>query len=143
MIRHLIPCAMSLSCAIAFAATPGETVTAFHTALKKGDADAVKAMLKPGVQIFESGYVERSSDEYALHHLASDIAFARETDERILREQEQVGGNLAVVIRETETRGKYRGMPVHLLGTETVVMEKHGGGWVLTHIHWSSRKTGE
>jgi ketosteroid isomerase-like protein len=140
MARHLMIALAAACCAPAFAATPLETLAHFHQALKNGDAERATALLKPEVQIYESGHVERSRDEYVGHHLPSDIAFAKETDSKVLKQREQVDGNLAVVMQETETTGKFKGKPVHLYGTETVVMEKHGDGWVFSHIHWSSRK---
>lgn len=132
--------ALSLFCLHAWAATPTETVAQFHQALKAGDKAKAAALLSPQIQIFESGHVERSRDEYAGHHLGSDIEFAKVTEHKVLRHSERIDGNLAVVMHETETTGKFKGKPVHLLGTETAVLEKQGDGWTVAHIHWSSRK---
>jgi hypothetical protein len=98
------------------------------------------ALLSPNVRIFESGYVERSRDEYAGHHLGDDVAFAKSTSEAVRNQQELLKGDLAVVMRETETTGKFKGAAVHSFGTETAVLEKQGDSWVITHLHWSSRK---
>lgn len=124
----------------ALAATPLETVAAFHEALSAGKADAATVLLSPTIQIFESGYVERSRDEYAGHHLPSDMAFAKATTETVTRQNERVEGNIAIVTRETETKGKFKGTNVHSFGTETAVLEKQGDKWLITHVHWSSRK---
>lgn len=124
----------------AFAVTPTETVAAFHLALADADTARVAALLSPKVEIYESGHVERSREEYAGHHMGADIQYARGTTDRVLRQSEQVSGNLAVVMRETETTGTYGGRPVHQFGTETAVLEKNGDGWVISHVHWSSRK---
>jgi ketosteroid isomerase-like protein len=129
-----------MACLPARAATPAETVAEFHQALKAGDKARAAALLKPEIHIFESGQVERSRDEYAAHHLGADMEFARATDSKVLRHSERIDGNLAVVMQETETTGKFQGRPVHLFGTETAILEKQGDGWVVTHIHWSSRQ---
>jgi hypothetical protein len=47
--------------------------------------------------------------------------------------------NPNVVMRETETRGKYKGKDIHMIVTESAVLEKRGDSWT-THFHWSSRK---
>ena len=123
-----------------FAATPTETVAAFHDALASGKAEQASALLSPSIQIYESGHVERSRDEYAGHHLPADMAFAKATSSKVLKQAEHVDGKLAVVMRETETTGKYKGNSVHLFGTETALLEKQGEQWIITHVHWSSRK---
>jgi hypothetical protein len=123
-----------------FAATPSETMDAFQRALADGKRDAALALLSPDVQIFESGYVERSRDSYAAHHLDSDIDFLRSTQSRLLRHEERRAGATAVVMRETETTGSYENAEVHLFGLETAVLEQRGDGWRIVHLHWSSRK---
>lgn len=126
--------------ASAFAATPSETLTAFHAALHAGDKAAAAAKLSDQVVIYEAGHVERSRDEYAGHHLGGDIAFARTTTRKVLKHSERIDGNLAVVLDETETTGTWQGKPVHSFGTETALLEKKGDAWVVVHFHWSSRK---
>ncbi|KQZ43880.1 DUF4440 domain-containing protein [Duganella sp. Root1480D1] len=124
----------------ALAATPAETMDAFQRALAEGRRDAALALLSPKVKIFESGYTENSRDEYAAHHLDSDIDFLRTTQARLLRHEERRDGAAAIVMRETETTGSYKGAEVHLFGLETAVLEQRGDGWQIVHLHWSSRK---
>lgn len=133
----LLLAAASLPC---LAATPAETMDAFQRALAEGRRDAALALLSPKVQIFESGFVERSRDEYAAHHLDSDMDFLRATNSRLLRHAEMRDGATAIVMRETETTGSYKNAEVHLFGLETAVLEQHGDGWLIVHLHWSSRK---
>jgi ketosteroid isomerase-like protein len=123
-----------------FALTPTEVVGAYHVAVAHGETAKALSLLSPAVQIYESGHVEQSKDEYAGHHLAADVAFAKGTSRKVLKGSERIGGDLAVVVQETETRGTYNGTAIHMLGTETAVLEKKGDGWVVTHFHWSSRK---
>lgn len=139
--RHLLTLAVLSAFAFPLhAATPLETVAAFHQALAEGKAEPAGALLAPDIQIYESGYVERSRDEYAGHHLPADIGFARDTSSKVLKQSERIAGELAVVMQESETSGKYKGTKVHLFGTETVVLERRGEQWIITHLHWSSRK---
>ena len=124
----------------ALASPPAETLAQFHEALAAGKSEQANALLSPTIQIYESGYVERSRDQYVGHHLSSDIEFARTTENKVLKQSERVDGKLAVVMQETETTGTFKGKPVHLFGTETALLEQQGGNWVIVHVHWSSRK---
>lgn len=140
--RHLISLIATFVISLPlYAATPTETVAAFHESLANGKLEQANALLSPEIQIYESGYVERSRGEYASHHLKSDIEFATATSSKVLKQKERIEGNLAVVLQETETTGKYKGNSVHLFGTETAMLEKQGDKWVIVHIHWSSRKS--
>lgn len=124
----------------ALAATPKETVAAFHEALTSGEKDRALALLSPAVAIYEAGYVERSRAEYAHHHLGGDMEFAKTTTRKLLKQSERIDGDTAIVWEETETTGTARGKPVHAFGTGTMVLEKKGDGWTIVHVHWSSRK---
>jgi len=124
----------------AFAAGPSDTVAAFHAAITAGDKTRALAMLSPAIMIYESGYVERSRDEYASHHLGGDMEFAKGVKRKVLKHSERVDGNIAIVMEETETTGTVKGKPVHAFGVETAVLEKKGDEWVIAHVHWSSRK---
>lgn len=132
--------ALALAGLPAWAATPSETVTAFHAAIHGGDKTRALALLSPAVVIYESGYVERSRDEYAGHHLGSDMEFGKAVTRKVLKRSERIDGNLAMVMEETETTGKFKDKPVHSFGVETAILEKQGDGWVIVHVHWSSRK---
>lgn len=123
-----------------FAASPTDAVAAFHHALTSGNKDKALSLMSPEIAIYEAGYVERSRDEYAGHHLGGDMEFAKTTTRKVLKQSERVAGNTAVVWAETETTGTSRGTPLHVFGTETTVLEKKGGDWVIVHVHWSSRK---
>lgn len=117
-----------------FAATPTETVADFHEALSAGKSEQVSELLSSEIQIYESGCVGRSRDEYTGHHLEADIEFGKATKSKVLKQSERIDGKLAVVMQETETTGKYKGSNVHLFGTETALLEKRGEKWVIVHI---------
>jgi hypothetical protein len=140
--RHLVSLlALYVISAPLFASTPTDTVAEFHDALSAGKSEQVSALLSPEIQIYESGYVEHSREEYAGHHLKEDIEFAKTTKNKVLKQSERVDGKFAVVMQETETTGKYKGNSVHLFGTETAILEKQDDKWVIVHLHWSSRKS--
>lgn len=119
---------------------PTATVEQLHLAIAKGDRATAASILGAEVQIFESGYVERSRDEYLSHHFDSDAKFAKAVVRKVTRQSEQVAGNMALVMAETETSGSYDGQPIRLIGTETAVLRLADGKWEIVHIHWSSRK---
>jgi len=138
--RPVLASAMLAASASTLAASPKETMAAFHDALAAGDKAKALSLLAPEVAIYEAGYVERSRDEYASHHLNGDMEFAKASTRKMLKQTERIDGNMAVVWEETETAGVVRGLPARILGTGTVVLEKHGEGWAIVHVHWSSRK---
>ncbi len=124
----------------ALAAEAKDVLASFHAALASGDKPKALELLAPNIAIYESGYVEDSRNEYASHHLAEDMAFAKTTTRKVLKHSERIEGNVAIIWEETETTGSSRGKDVHLFGTETAVLEKKADTWSITHVHWSSRK---
>lgn len=125
---------------LCFAGEPKDVIAEFHAALARGDVSRATELLAPDVTIYESGFVERSRAEYVSHHLPEDIAFAKTSTRTQLKQIEQLEGNIAIVIGESETKTQTKGEAVRLLGTETITLRKTGENWVITHIHWSSRK---
>ncbi len=88
----------------------------------------------------ESGFVERSRDEYMSHHFDEDAKFAKTVTRKVLKHEEKIAESMALIMEETETSGSYEGKPVKLIGTETAVLRLNAGNWQIVHIHWSSRK---
>jgi ketosteroid isomerase-like protein len=140
LLTLVIGAALLTGATSAFAADAKEVLAAFHAALVAGDKAKVLELLAPDVAIYESGHVERSLGEYASHHLVEDIAFARTSVRKVLRQSERVEGNVTVIWEEIETTGTARGKDVHAFGTETAILEKRGNVWSIVHVHWSSRK---
>ena len=113
-------------------------VDAFHAALRRGDAKAALSYLTADALIYESGGVERGSQEYASHHLGADAAFARAVPGTRTRRAGQAVDNIAWIATEGRTRGTYKGKPVDRITTETMVLRRMAGAWKIVHIHWSS-----
>jgi hypothetical protein len=136
--------ALLLLCALAPSAQaqsgPSDAWAGFHAAIVKGDRAAAASVVAADVQIFESGYVERSRDEYMSHHFDADAKFAKSVTRKVLKHDEQMAGDMALIMEESETSGTYDGKPIKLIGTETAVLRLNGGNWQIVHIHWSSRK---
>ncbi|MNE36940.1 SnoaL-like domain protein [compost metagenome] len=124
------------------AAEAASVVDAFHAGLKAGDTAAALALLASDVMIFEEGGAERSRDEYASHHLASDAAFAAASDATVARRSGWADGDVAWITSEGRTTGHFNGRAVDRLTTETMVLKRHADGWRIHHIHWSSRAPG-
>ncbi|MCU6435068.1 nuclear transport factor 2 family protein [Undibacterium sp. Jales W-56] len=125
---------------LSYASEPKETLAAFYAALATGDQAKASELLAPDVTVYESGYVERSRADYAGHHLPEDIAFAKTSTRKVLQHSERIDGSLAVIWEETETRATIKDKEVRILGTETALLQKSGDAWLITHVHWSSRK---
>lgn len=121
------------------AADAAATVDAFHAALKAGDTAGALAMMDAEVVIFEEGYVERSREEYASHHLASDAAFAADTQSVLTRRSGWAMGDAVWIVTEGRTTGAFNGRVTDRITTETMVLGRTADGWRIRHIHWSSR----
>lgn len=114
-------------------------VEQFHTALTAGDSAAALALLADDVMILESGGTE-TRNEYRSHHLPGDIAFARAVQSERKLIQLRVKGDVAWVSSSSVTRGNFRERAVDSLGAELMVLTQIGDRWLITAIHWSSRR---
>ncbi len=112
-------------------------VTAFHAALESGDREAALDLLLAEALIFEAGRGQ-TVDEYAAHHLATDIAFSQATSREILEQSDQTVENVAWVMIRSRTTGSFKDREIDSKGVETVVLQHVKDGWRIAHIHWSS-----
>ena len=119
--------------------SPEAVVDAFGDALAAKDEATVRALLAADVLIYESGGAERSLEEYAGHHMPADMAFVAAMERQLTDRKVFEAGDYAIVTSMGRTRGTFRERQIDLLGTETMVLERRDGNWVITHIHWSSR----
>ena len=117
----------------------GKLVTEFHHALESGDASRVRELLDDNILIFEGGGVERSADQYASHHMISDMAFLKAIDIKVLEQQVKVHGDSAVAMSRSKMNGNYKGKHIDVDSMETMVLHKQNGQWKIVHLHWSNK----
>ena len=114
-----------------------KVVLAFHEALETSNKELARAQLADDVTIYEGGRVERSADEYAHHHMLSDMKYLAAMKSETLEHQVTVLGNTAISASRRHTTGSYKGKERDYEGMETMVLEKQNGEWKIKHIHWS------
>lgn len=126
---------------VAPSARPAATVVdAFHAALRRGESGAAAALMADDALIFESGVADRSKADYARHHLPADAAFSRAVSSTVVSRAGGSDGTTAWIASEGRTAGTYKGKPLDLVTTETMVLRRVGKAWKIVHIHWSSDK---
>lgn len=115
-------------------------VEAFHRLLKEGKAGAAAALLADNALIYESGNVEYDKADYVEHHLPADVEFSQATIRTVTRSCVEAAGRMAWIATELRITGVFKGRPINILSTETMVLRRFGKDWKITHIHWSSRR---
>lgn len=106
-----------------------KVVLAFHQALETGNQKQARAQLADDVTIFEGGRVERSADEYAHHHMLSDMKYLAAMKSDTLEHQVTILGNTAISASRSQTTGTHKGVERDYQGMETIVLEKQNGEW--------------
>ncbi|AXR06700.1 YybH family protein [Salinimonas sediminis] len=116
---------------------PGQVVLAFHKALREQNEVTAKSLLSDNVIIVEGGGIERSAQEYASHHMLSDMKFvgtlSSELREHKVTEYGDSATSLSVSKNTTESGKTYRSY-------ETAILTKRNGKWKIAHLHWSTAK---
>lgn len=120
------------------AENPAALADALHAAITAGDAQVLGEMLDSKVLIFESGGVESSLEEYASHHMHSDMEFMAGMSREVLDREVYETDTMAVVSTRSRLSGKFRDREIDLFNTETLLMMSTAEGWKIHHIHWSS-----
>jgi uncharacterized membrane protein/ketosteroid isomerase-like protein len=113
--------------------------TELSRALAGGNGEAVRSLMSEDVQIFESGDVEASLEEYAGHHLPSDMAFMGAMESKTLSRRVIDDGDMATVLTRSRLKGRYKDRDIDRVTTETLVLRKVAGAWKIVHVHWSSQ----
>ena len=116
---------------------PGQAVLAFHKALREQNEVTAKSLLSDNVIIVEGGGIERSAQEYASHHMLSDMKFvstlSSELQEHKVTEYGDAATSLSVYNNTMESGKTYRSY-------ETAILTKRNGKWKIAHLHWSTAK---
>lgn len=113
-------------------------VNAFGAALKSGSADTLRALIADDVVIAEGGGAERSFEQYASHHMPSDMAFIGAVETTLKKRDIIEGPTLTTIVSQSQIHGTYKGKAINSQMMETMVLRKSDNGWRIAHIHWSS-----
>lgn len=134
---------MALAPALPAATTPSEAVDDFHKALSRNLPDQVLSLLARDAVVYEQGFSETSRDEWVRKQLGQAIAFARDTERRVVRRQSGGSGDVAWVISTTQTLIDVSERKVMLDGAETAILRREGKDWKIVHLHWSAHEASE
>ena len=98
------------------------TVQAFQEALQVGNRTLALRLLSPDVKILEGGETQSSRDEYAAHHMQSDMDFLKAS--RIIPQTRtsQIDGDTAKVSSTTRIIGKSNDKPIDFISSETATL---------------------
>lgn len=114
-------------------------VEGFSSALAAGDSLRALTFLHPEVVVYEGGHAETLS-QYRSGHLRADIAFLQAVEQKTLRDQVVLEGDVALYLSEYHSKGSYRGREIDSHGTETLALVRTPAGWKIRHVHWSSSR---
>jgi len=117
--------------------SPTQVADFLHEALTESDQEKLFDVVAPDVLIFEAGGVEASREEYASHHMHSDMKFMATMTRTVIDRKVMREGAMAVVTTQSTISGIYNDNPLNLNSTETLVMKMGQNGWQIHHIHWS------
>jgi uncharacterized membrane protein/ketosteroid isomerase-like protein len=115
-----------------------ELADEYHEALRSGYKEGVELALMPDVILAEGGGAERSFEQYAGHHMPSDMTYTAAMDTTLVNRDVMVDENIAIVISEMQMQGSFQDKDINSRMMETMVMKNTDDGWRIAHIHWSS-----
>jgi uncharacterized membrane protein len=118
-------------------ATPEDALDAFHHALEEGNGSIALEWLADDAVILEGG-VAQSKDEYASHHLGSDMAFLRAMQSKRLSREIREANGVVTIITRTQLAGTYQERSLDIVSSETAVLTQTETGWRIQHLHWSN-----
>jgi mono/diheme cytochrome c family protein len=114
------------------------TVQAFQEALQVGNRKLALRLLSPSVKILEGDETQSSRDEYAAHHLQSDMDFLKASRVIPQTRTSRIDGDTAKVSSTARIIGRSDGKPIDVINRETATLEKTTEGWRIVEIDWSS-----
>jgi ketosteroid isomerase-like protein len=106
--------------------------------VQDGNRKLALRLLAPDVKILEGGETQSSRDEYAAHHLQSDMDFLKASRAIPQTRTSRINGDTATVNSTTRIIGNSDGKPLDLISSETATLEKTAEGWRIVKIVWSS-----
>jgi ketosteroid isomerase-like protein len=114
-------------------------VTAFHVAVKSGNAAAAQVLLADDAIFMESGGIETRA-EYIANHLPEDIKFEKAVTSAWKAYKVTVQGDVAWATSTEDITGTFEERPVNLAVVELMVLSRQNGAWKIRSISWSSRR---
>ena len=90
------------------------------------------------VLILEGKGVERSAQEYASHHMLSDMKYLKAMTIESIEHHVTQFDVVAISISRSSVKGTYKDKNIDRIGNETIALKKHDDKWKITHIHWSN-----
>ena len=121
------------------ARTPAEAVDAFHKALTRVDTSAALSMLGRDLVVYEYGLIDPTLAQYAFKHLPLDMDAAAATNWALESRAAGGAGEQFWVLSTYRVTGFDRvGAPINNTTLETVILQRTGATFRITHFHWSS-----
>ncbi|AOE49854.1 YybH family protein [Kangiella sediminilitoris] len=115
----------------------GKVVAQFHAALQNSDVETIKTILAEDVLIFEGSGAERSLEEYASHHMKSDMKFLASIDSKLIERNIMINGDIAISSSRSKLTGSFKGKELNKVSIETLVLKKVRSAWKVIRVHWS------
>lgn len=117
---------------------PEQVVEQFTQALIEGNGEAALSWLHPKATIIEGGQVQ-STDEYAVDHLASDMAFLAQIEIEPFSRHVQGDDGQATIHTRSRFSGEFNGRNIDLESTEFATLIQTEEGWRISQIAWSTQ----
>lgn len=111
-------------------------------AIEKRDLAALDKLYAddPELLIIENAGADKSWKEYRDHHLAPELADAKDLRYRYTNIRVEVEGALAWATFGYELHLALKDKPIDVVGRGTMVLRKQAGAWKIVHSHTSGKK---
>jgi ketosteroid isomerase-like protein len=122
-----------------------QVVDTFMTDIAGGQFESARQLMTPDAVVLANGQVLGDRDGYINGPAKGDAAALRATTQReLLHRNAKADAGHGWVVSEKRLRSTIAGAqaPREILVTETMLLARTGGGWKITHIHWSTRQAG-
>ncbi|MFO1184888.1 MAG: nuclear transport factor 2 family protein [Bauldia sp.] len=118
---------------------PSEIVDAFHKALAANNTRGALQLLSRDLVVFEFGAMDATLQAYAFAHLPADMTMAYGTEWELQLRRVGGSGDARWVISSYKVTGTAKdGTPINQTQLETVLLDRIGGEFKISHIHWSN-----
>ena len=122
---------------------PADVARGYFEAIARKDLDAAGALFAERSSVFEAGGQEGDWARYRAHHIGAELDAIERFDASLGEPEEEVGGGgaMAFVAWPIEYHIVLRdGREIDSRGTVTFVFVRSDEGYLIRHLHWSSRR---